>query len=162
MRAHTAYVSMRRTLKSPFLYRLLMGKLLVLKRKQKWRSGFSSTYLCIFSNVWNRENTLKSPFLYGLSIEKLLVISRKQKWRSGSSRTCLYNVCKRGKGPNIAIPVWASCDKVVWGRNRHVGVELWSLTDYQQLSHRESYKNFDLKVFTKLKYAVSLLRIAPI
>ena len=49
---YTAYVSERNVKRSPFLYILSMGKLLVISRGPKWRLSFSRT--CLYS-VCERE-----------------------------------------------------------------------------------------------------------
>ena len=115
MHAYTAYVSVGDSLTLLFLYRLPMGKLLVLGRRQKLRPRF---LVHAFIACVSVEKTLKSQFLYGLPMSKLLVISRGPKWQPKLSRTCLYNVCERGKDLEIAIFVWASYEQVVGSQSR--------------------------------------------
>ena len=110
---YTTYVSVGDSLKSPFLYRLPMEMLLVVRLRLKWRSSFPIHAYTPYMGVGD---SLKPLFLYGLPMGKFLVVGLRPQWRSSLSRTWLYSVCKCGRQPKITISVRTSHGKVVRSR----------------------------------------------
>ena len=113
--AYTACVSVEKTLKSPFLYGLPMGKLLVISRGPKWRSNSSGT--CLYS-VCAREKNLKIAIFVWTAYEQVVGNQSRTEMAVEFSCTCLYSVCERGQDPKIVISVWASYVKVVGNQSR--------------------------------------------
>ena len=67
--AYTAYVSVEKSLRSPFLYVLPMEKLLVISLRPKWRPKFSRT--CLYS-VCERGKDLKIAIFVWTSYEQVV------------------------------------------------------------------------------------------
>ena len=103
-------MSVTNSLKSPFLYGLPMGKLLVVSRGPKWRSSFSRACLYSVCECGRQPNIVISVWT---SYGEVVGTRSTAKIAAEISRTCLYSVCERGKDLKIAIFVWTSYGKLV-------------------------------------------------
>ena len=125
----TAYLSVETILKSQFLYKLRIGKLLVVSRGPIWQSSFSRT--CLYS-VCERGKNFEIAILLWTSYWKVVGNQSKTKM---AAKFLSYMSAQRmwvRENPKIAIFVWNCYGKVVSNQSRtKMVVESFSYTPIQ-------------------------------